>query len=151
MFHQGFWSLSVYPPSQARDERDGNRIQEGILLAGRKDPFCRSLVCYISISCPFQYYALTRTFFRDTVSSVGLIKGDVFVSTSASVTNASHFRHALALDECRVKFMPEYFREMNAHRNSMLRPNADSDIKEVWFSGCHTDVYVIYHYSNTRT
>lgn len=83
-------------------------------------------------------------FIRDTVSSVGLIKGDVFVSTSASVTNASHFRHALALDERRVKFMPEYFWEMNAHRNNMLRPNADGDIKEVWFSGCHADVYVIY-------
>lgn len=78
------------------------------------------------------------------MSSVGLIKGDVFVSTSASVTNASYFRHALALDERRVKFMPEYFQEMNAHRNNMLRPNADGDIQEVWFSGCHADVYVVY-------
>lgn len=78
------------------------------------------------------------------MSSVGLIKGDAFVSTSASVTNASHFRHALALDERRVTFMPEYFREMNAHQNNVLRPNrVDSDIKEVWFSGCHADVYVI--------
>lgn len=93
-------------------------------------------------SCSLWYYTLT--FVRDTVSSVGLIKGDVFVSTSASVTNTSYFRHALALDERRVKFMPEYFQEMNAHRNNMLRPNADGDIKEVWFPGCHADVYVIY-------
>lgn len=39
--------------------------------------------------------------------------------------------------------MPEYFREMNAHRNNMLRPSADGDIKEVWFAGSHADVYVI--------
>ncbi|KAF8554222.1 hypothetical protein OG21DRAFT_1115500 [Imleria badia] len=50
----------------------------------------------------------------DTVSSVGLIRGDVFLSTSSSAAHACHFRHALALDELRVKFMPEYFREMNA-------------------------------------
>ncbi|KAF8416144.1 hypothetical protein L210DRAFT_3616305 [Boletus edulis BED1] len=86
----------------------------------------------------------------DTVSSVGLIKGDVFVSTSASVANASHFRHALALDERRVKFMPEYFQEMNAHRNNMLRLGADGDIKEVWFAGCHADVSVKYQSTITH-
>lgn len=51
---------------------------------------------------------------RDTVSSVGLIRGDVFLSTSSSAAHACHFRHALALDELRVKFMPEYFHEMNS-------------------------------------
>ncbi|KAF8554219.1 hypothetical protein OG21DRAFT_1115247 [Imleria badia] len=50
----------------------------------------------------------------DTVSSVGLIRGDVFLSTSSSAAHACHFRHALALDELRVKFMPEYFHEMNS-------------------------------------
>ncbi|KAF9227008.1 hypothetical protein BS17DRAFT_441298 [Gyrodon lividus] len=49
----------------------------------------------------------------DTVSSVGLVRGDVFLSTSSSAAHACHFRHALALDERRVKFMPEYFHEMN--------------------------------------
>ncbi|KAF9227005.1 hypothetical protein BS17DRAFT_664677, partial [Gyrodon lividus] len=44
----------------------------------------------------------------DTVSSVGLMRGDVFLSTSSSAAHACHFRHALALDERRVKFMPEY-------------------------------------------
>ena len=51
---------------------------------------------------------------RDTVSSVGLVRGDVFLSTSSSAAHACHFRHALALDELRVKFMPEYFHEMNS-------------------------------------
>lgn len=42
--------------------------------------------------------------------------------------------------------MPEYFQEVNGHRNNTLRPNVDSDIKEVWFLGCHADVYVMYRY-----
>ncbi|KAN0091567.1 Uncharacterized alpha/beta hydrolase domain (DUF2235) domain containing protein [Tylopilus felleus] len=58
----------------------------------------------------------------DTVSSVGLVRGDVFLSTSASASHACHFRHALGLDECRVKFMPEYFHEMNS-------PTAPTDNK----------------------
>ncbi|KIJ07955.1 hypothetical protein PAXINDRAFT_26669, partial [Paxillus involutus ATCC 200175] len=45
----------------------------------------------------------------DTVSSVGLVKEDVFLSSSSSAEHACHFRHALALDERRVKFLPEYF------------------------------------------
>ena len=61
---------------------------------------------------------LTRTsskliLIRDTVSSVGFIRGKTFLSASSSASHACHFRHALALDERRVKFMPEYFLEMN--------------------------------------
>jgi hypothetical protein len=48
---------------------------------------------------------------------VGLVRGDVFLSTSSSAAHACHFRHALALDELRVKFMPEYFHEMNCQTN----------------------------------
>ena len=81
------------------------------------------------------------------MSSLGLVKRDVHVTTSASVTNACHFRHALALDERRVQFMPEYFLEMNAHRTNIRRSgSAVSDIKEVWFAGSHSDVYVIRQY-----
>ena len=50
---------------------------------------------------------------RDTVSSVGFGRGDVCLSASSAATHACHIRHALALDECRVKFIPEYFVEMN--------------------------------------
>ena len=116
---------------------------------------------------------------RDTVSSVGLIRGDVFLSTSSSAAHACHFRHALALDELRVKFMPEYFHEMNSQTNdgkqyittsldvehtatpaserreftvsdngangtglSGDKKNNPTDIKEVWFAGSHSDVWV---------
>ena len=84
------------------------------------------------------------TSIRDTVSSVGIVKTDVHITASATVTNACHFRHALALDERRVKFMPEYFSEMNTHRHEIeSRRFTGSDVKEVWFAGCHSDVYVI--------
>lgn len=82
------------------------------------------------------------------MSSLGLIKRDVHVTASASVTNTCRFRHALALDERRVKFIPEYFSEVNAHRiNIKSQRSTDSDVKEVWFGGCHSDVYV---YINPR-
>ncbi|KAF9227032.1 hypothetical protein BS17DRAFT_442811 [Gyrodon lividus] len=58
----------------------------------------------------------------DTVSSVGLVKTDVFLSSSSSAEHACEFRHALALDERRVKFMPEYFYEMNT-----VTPNKKTD------------------------
>jgi uncharacterized protein (DUF2235 family) len=45
---------------------------------------------------------------RDTVSSVGIIREKSFPGTSEHDDNICHFRHALALDERRVKFMPEY-------------------------------------------
>ncbi|KIJ57938.1 hypothetical protein HYDPIDRAFT_56979, partial [Hydnomerulius pinastri MD-312] len=66
--------------------------------------------------------------------------------------HACHFRHALALDERRVKFMPEYFEEMNTqesirvgHEESGHSAEEDdnskkSEIKEVWFAGTHSDV-----------
>ncbi|KAG8212874.1 hypothetical protein J3R82DRAFT_11206 [Butyriboletus roseoflavus] len=50
----------------------------------------------------------------DTVSSVGIERGDLRLSASSAAAHACHIRHALALDECRVKFVPEYFLEMNS-------------------------------------
>lgn len=127
-------------------------------------------LCYIM----FLSYDKELTFARDTVSSVGLVRGDVFLSTSASAAHACHFRHALALDELRVKFMPEYFHEMNSQRGgsndniskyiiqkteqtntdqctSPVTENSEktmgSEIKEVWFAGTHSDVCVSVHNS----
>lgn len=62
--------------------------------------------------------------------------------------HACYFQHALALDESRVKFLPEF-----AYGGSTLPPPdsvklaADADAtseplhtKEVWFSGTHSDM-----------
>ncbi|KAF9065685.1 hypothetical protein BDP27DRAFT_1167526, partial [Rhodocollybia butyracea] len=48
------------------------------------------------------------------------------------------FRHALALDERWVKFLPEYV-------NGGLGPatkidSKKGDVKEVWFAGSHSDI-----------
>lgn len=73
---------------------------------------------YISLGCgaliPFIFWSALSTSARDTVSSVGFGRGDISLSGSSAAAHACHIRHALALDECRVKFMPEYFLEMNS-------------------------------------
>ena len=102
---------------------------------------------------------------RDTVSSVGFGRGADCLSASSAAAHACYIRHALALDEYRVKFMPEYFLEMNSPdlrkdrggtTTSTAQPEVVStipstrscgrpetaDIKEVWFPGSHSDVYV---------
>ncbi|KZP18216.1 hypothetical protein FIBSPDRAFT_829474 [Athelia psychrophila] len=67
----------------------------------------------------------------DTVSSIGIFRGKTLPLTD-SCDHVCTFRHALALDERRVKFLPECI----AGPNKTLPQNA----KEVWFSGSHSDV-----------
>ena len=46
---------------------------------------------------------------RDTVSSIGIARGkSMLPGTVDGMTHVCYFRHALALDERRVKFLPEY-------------------------------------------
>ncbi|EJD35477.1 hypothetical protein AURDEDRAFT_20835, partial [Auricularia subglabra TFB-10046 SS5] len=44
----------------------------------------------------------------DTVSSVGFIRGKALPKTTDGMEHVCYFRHALALHEYRVKFLPEY-------------------------------------------
>ncbi|EIN12634.1 hypothetical protein PUNSTDRAFT_35156, partial [Punctularia strigosozonata HHB-11173 SS5] len=44
----------------------------------------------------------------DTVSSVGWIRGPSLPETTTGMSHVCVFRHALALDELRVKFLPEF-------------------------------------------
>ncbi|KAJ2935249.1 hypothetical protein H1R20_g1846, partial [Candolleomyces eurysporus] len=81
----------------------------------------------------------------DTVSSIGIARGKrVLPGTTDGMGHVCYFRHALALDERRVKFLPEY-----AWGGKTLIPlsNADVDRKgdppqvmEVWFAGTHSDI-----------
>lgn len=81
-------------------------------------------------------------FFRDTVSSVGIFRR-VLPSVVDSSDHICIFRHALALDERRVKFQPEYIYGGASHiPNEKANGVHDSDIKEVWFAGCHSDMSV---------
>lgn len=72
---------------------------------------------------------------RDTVSSIGFIKGPSRPATVDGMNHACVFRHALALDESRVKFLPEY---VNGGQGQAA--NASPHTKEVWFAGSHSDM-----------
>lgn len=67
---------------------------------------------------------LTIEVHRDTVSSVGIVRDKVLPGTTSGMKHVTFFRHALALDERRVKFLPEY-----AHEGSSF-PDAKSDTEE---------------------
>ncbi|EJD54177.1 WD40 repeat-like protein [Auricularia subglabra TFB-10046 SS5] len=75
----------------------------------------------------------------DTVSSVGIIRDKTLPGTTDGMESICYFRHALALHEYRVKFLPEY-------ANGGDGPSAKSTdgalphTKEVWFTGSHSDI-----------
>ncbi|KAJ7237256.1 hypothetical protein C8J57DRAFT_1439208 [Mycena rebaudengoi] len=71
----------------------------------------------------------------DTVSSVGTLRGQPLPLT-ASAGHICHFRHALALDERRVKFLPEYIHSEIEDPDHSIQCSS----KEVWFAGSHSDM-----------
>lgn len=70
---------------------------------------------------------------RDTVSSIGIRRGRLLPLTNRH-EHIKYFRHALALDERRVKFLPEYV------DYSKDDDSAPDHVKEVWFAGTHSDM-----------
>ncbi|VDB86422.1 unnamed protein product [Peniophora sp. CBMAI 1063] len=102
----------------------------------------------------------------DTVSSIGLVRGrKLLPDTINGMKHVCFFRHALALDERRVKFLPEYAyggsspqeavmqdslelaKRVDAAKDRNERKEADSTpkvnvphTKEVWFAGTHSDI-----------
>ena len=91
---------------------------------------------------------------RDTVSSIGVVRGSRMLPyTIEGMTHVCYFRHALALDERRVKFLPEYAyggsakppAESKSIPESPIKDNKDEKEKnphtmEVWFAGTHSDM-----------
>jgi len=87
------------------------------------------------------------------VSSVGINRTKILPS-SDTCDHVRYFRQALALDECRVKFLPEYAcRGMSDRQQSQFVPLPEEDleeihvkervkVKEVWFAGDHSIMYV---------
>ncbi|KZV92974.1 hypothetical protein EXIGLDRAFT_674515 [Exidia glandulosa HHB12029] len=76
----------------------------------------------------------------DTVSSVGIVRDKSLPGTADGMKHTCYFRHALALHERRVKFLPEYVR---GGIGPAIDPANDSKIphtKEVWFAGSHSDI-----------
>ncbi|THU85157.1 hypothetical protein K435DRAFT_686130, partial [Dendrothele bispora CBS 962.96] len=76
----------------------------------------------------------------DTVSSIGVIRQMPLPFTNTS-DHVCYFRHALALDECRVKFIPEYLASSEGSPDVVGNLTSfGSDSKEVWFAGSHSDI-----------
>ncbi|KAF8517074.1 hypothetical protein BU17DRAFT_50227 [Hysterangium stoloniferum] len=77
----------------------------------------------------------------DTVSSIGIVRGRNLPGT-VKLDHTCYFRHALALDERRVKFLPEYAcgGVMVDESKSQQRQKIPH-IKEVWFPGTHSDIH----------
>ncbi|KAI0046388.1 hypothetical protein FA95DRAFT_1679826, partial [Auriscalpium vulgare] len=73
----------------------------------------------------------------DTVSSIGFARGPSLPETTTGMTHVCIYRHALALDERRGKFGPEY---ANGGAGPPLGDDARGDVKEVWFVGSHSDI-----------
>lgn len=58
-----------------------------------------------------------------------------------------YFRHALSLDERRTKFLPEYANGVHGpleeEHIDAKEPLDDGRVREVWFPGSHSDMYVL--------
>ena len=87
------------------------------------------------------YYAPVKVYFLgifDCVSSVAVLETP-FGTTPKPVSvvgTAEHVRHAVAVDEFRVKFKAALLNQDVTHEEY----GKDEDIKEVWFPGNHGDV-----------
>ncbi|EGN94934.1 hypothetical protein SERLA73DRAFT_95550, partial [Serpula lacrymans var. lacrymans S7.3] len=76
----------------------------------------------------------------DTVSSIGIVRGKDLPGTLDS-GHICYFRHALALDERRVKFLPEYVQGgVMEKRPRAMQMDRRPRVKEVWFTGTHSDI-----------
>jgi hypothetical protein len=122
-----------------------------------KDAFCHRDVHihFVGVWCVYQTHdirlMIKLTFgFRDSVSSIGITRGKPLPGTLSPEQYTCNFRHALAADERRVKFLPEYANggmskmphqtqadALSGHGNERLFPR----VKEVWFRGTHSDMY----------
>jgi len=74
----------------------------------------------------------------DTVDSVGVIMRRTLPFTGNN-TSIKTLRHAVSLDEHRVRFLP-YLCEPKLDDTTSDKARSPEDVLEVWFSGCHSDV-----------
>lgn len=78
--------------------------------------------------------SLLHVYHRDTVSSIGFFRGKL-LPLIQECNHITYFRHALALDERRVKFLPEFVKPSQ-------QQTENKHVKEVWFAGTHSDMLV---------
>lgn len=79
-----------------------------------------------------------------------MIRDKTLPGTTSGMKHVTFFRHALALDERRVKFLPEYVYQGNSlpydqkdaeeETGKRLQSDLSPHTKEVWFAGTHSDM-----------
>ena len=70
------------------------------------------------------------------------MRAELYPGTVDGMKHVCYFRHALALHERRVKFLPEY-----AYGGSVEQEQPDTGTPhtlEVWFAGTHSDMWVYF-------
>ena len=93
---------------------------------------------------PMRFICLNISFLmilsRDTVSSKGLARQQRPGTTILSDECFCFFRHAIAADECRVNFQPEYVRGGESIPRDALKFDEAGipRVKEVFFAGSHS-------------
>lgn len=70
---------------------------------------------------------------------MGFVRDKSLPGTTGGMDHVCAFRHALALDERRVKFLPEFSRGGLGPLG--LTDKSPPKVKEVWFAGSHSDMY----------
>lgn len=70
---------------------------------------------------------------------MGIVRDKTLPGTTTGMSDVCAFRHALALDESRVKFLPEYANGGDSGA-SAVNDTSPSNVKEVWFAGSHSDM-----------
>ena len=98
--------------------------------------------CVVMLRYTCHIRRLNHCMCRDTVSSIGLVRDKTLPNTTSGMKFVCYFRHALALDECRVKFLPEYAYG-GLGPDEVVHDMKNGHLKEVWFAGSHSDVYVL--------
>ena len=85
---------------------------------------CAEFKATLARTCPVHFIGVW-----DTVSSVGVINNFRKFPYTAHNPEVAHVRHAVSIDERRSTF-----------RQNLMSPVAAQDVKNVWFSGVHSDV-----------
>ncbi|GKT46089.1 uncharacterized protein ColSpa_06270 [Colletotrichum spaethianum] len=94
-----------------------------------------------SRSCGSEELVNVKVFFLgmwDCVNSVAVLEKNTTIPLSVKGT-ATHVRHAVAVDEFRVKFKPALLAQ-DIKTGNLKHDSVKEDIKEVWFPGNHGDV-----------
>ncbi|KAJ8521780.1 hypothetical protein ONZ45_g1557 [Pleurotus djamor] len=135
------FAYELYASVTEREERQMEVSDETQTVDDRETFLCKQFkasLCHTDVKVHFVGA-------WDTVSSIGVLKGKSLPETVSGMGHVCAFRHALALDERRVKFQPEYVNggqgpEPKGKNGQNQQRKTNGDVKEVWFAGSHSDI-----------